>query len=149
MACRRHNGVASGGIFYGSKSASRDSSWLRHHCAYVLQLGEPWVGTLSVYDELMLAAALRLPVEMTYDERSARVHEVIKLVGLANHTNTKIGSNTSAGGLSGGQKRRFSIGLQMLKKPTLFFLDEPTSGLDAQSSLSVLNLLKVFLSFSF
>jgi ABC-type multidrug transport system ATPase subunit len=123
ISARRHNGIASGGIFYGSKSASRDSSWLRHHCAYVTQLGEPWVGTLTVYDELMLAAALRLPVEMSYEDRHARVTEVIKLVGLANHTHTKIGSNTSAGGLSGGQKRRFSIALQMLKKPTLFFLE--------------------------
>jgi ABC-type multidrug transport system ATPase subunit len=123
ISARRHNGIASGGIFYGSRSVSQASSWLRHNCAYVLQLGEPWVGTLTVYDELMLAAALRLPVTTSFTERSARVHEVIQLVGLSNHAHTKIGSNTSLGGLSGGQKRRFSIALQMLKKPTLFFLE--------------------------
>ena len=58
--------------------------------------------------------------------------------GLASFASVQVGGSTGAG-LSGGQKRRLCVALQLLNMPSLIFLDEPTSGLDATSSLELLN----------
>lgn len=66
-----------------------------------------------------------------------RVDEVISELGLENAQHTKIGTPFIKG-VSGGQKRRVSIGCELVTHPTLVFLDEPTSGLDAASAYYVM-----------
>ena len=83
-----------------------------------------------VYDELRLedmllyASKLRMQPDTTLSERTARVNEVIDLLELNGVRSNLIGK------LSGGQKKRASIAVELLADPRLLFLDEPTSGLD-------------------
>jgi ABC-type multidrug transport system ATPase subunit len=79
---------------------------------------------LTVHDMLIYAAQLRLPTDTNATERLAIVDQVIDTVGLTDRRSALIKQ------LSGGQKKRASIAVELLSNPRLFFLDEPTSGLD-------------------
>ena len=81
-------------------------------------------GSDSVFNTLMDAATLRLPVSMTKAERQARVEDVMKIFGLTPVKNNLVVK------LSGGQRKRLSIAMEFISNPTLFILDEPDSGLD-------------------
>jgi ABC-type multidrug transport system ATPase subunit/pSer/pThr/pTyr-binding forkhead associated (FHA) protein len=85
---------------------------------------------------LAYAAELRLPRDTTPQEREARIDEVVQELGLEDHQTTPIGR------LSGGQRKRVSIGVELLTKPSLFFLDEPTSGLDPATATRMMRLLR-------
>ncbi|HEX5501296.1 MAG TPA: FHA domain-containing protein [Thermomicrobiales bacterium] len=103
--------------YYGQMEAYRSS------IGYVPQ--DDIVPTeLTVERALHYAARLRLPADMSPSEVKARVEEVLDDLGLAERRDMPIKH------LSGGQRKRVSIGAELLSKPTLFFLDEPTSGLD-------------------
>ena len=66
---------------------------------------------------------------------------VVAQLGLGHAVNTKVGG-PDVRGLSGGERRRVSIGLQIVKSPSLLFLDEPTSGLDAHTSAKLVSSLR-------
>ncbi len=73
---------------------------------------------------------------MPDSEKKARVHAVIKLLGLNKCRRTLIG-DADVRGISGGERRRVSIGMELVTAPSLLFFDEPTSGLDSHSALQV------------
>jgi ABC-type multidrug transport system ATPase subunit/pSer/pThr/pTyr-binding forkhead associated (FHA) protein len=79
---------------------------------------------LTVEDTLRYAAALRLPPELGHKGRDRRVLEVLSALELQNHR------HLPAWRLSGGQRKRLSMGVELLTEPNLLYLDEPTSGLD-------------------
>jgi ABC-type multidrug transport system ATPase subunit len=79
---------------------------------------------LSIYDTLFYAASLRLSEEMNLDEKKKRVEKVLDILELEERRETPIHS------LSGGQKKRVNLGVELLTEPSILFLDEPTSGLD-------------------
>ena len=81
-------------------------------------------GKDTVINTLMDAAKLRLPKEITYEQRRRRVEEVMDIFGL-----TPVKGNLVEK-LSGGQKKRLSISIEFISNPSLFILDEPDSGLD-------------------
>ena len=87
------------------------------------------IGTLTVLETITYSAKLRLPDRMPLDEKKAIVDSVIAEMGLQECANTPIG-NWHMRGISGGEKRRVSIAMEILMRPRLLFLDEPTSGLD-------------------
>ena len=76
-------------------------------------------------------------------ELDQNIEELIKNLGLTDETNTIVG-DLFFKGLSGGQKRRLSIGLEALTSPINLYLDEPTSGLDSESALKVMEFLKTY-----
>lgn len=90
---------------------------------------------LTLFDMLDYAARLRMPHDSTENERISRIHTVIKSVELSGHEKTFIGR------LSGGQKKRASIAVELLSDPNLFFLDEPTSGLDPGTERNLMHTL--------
>ncbi|XP_065906246.1 broad substrate specificity ATP-binding cassette transporter ABCG2-like isoform X2 [Dysidea avara] len=108
--------------------------------AYVVQ-EDLLMGTLSVRENIAFSAALRLPTSMTKKERSDKVESVIAELGLSHVANSKVGTELIRG-ISGGQKKRTSIGMELIISPDIVFLDEPTSGLDATTAVSVITLLK-------
>jgi ABC-type multidrug transport system ATPase subunit len=94
--------------------------------SYVMQ-EDVLLPTLTVRETLQYAADLRLPPPSTREGRRAAVERVIMELGLKECADTRIGNNTHKG-CSGGEKRRTSIGAQMLANPSVLFCDEPTTG---------------------
>ncbi|KAI1439887.1 P-loop containing nucleoside triphosphate hydrolase protein [Annulohypoxylon stygium] len=115
---------------------------IRH--AYVMQQ-DILLPTLTVRETLRYSANLRLPPPTTEEERMRIVEEVILELGLKDCANTRIG-NSQHRGCSGGEKRRTSIGVQLLANPSILFLDEPTTGLDATSAYQLVRTLKTLAS---
>jgi ABC-type multidrug transport system ATPase subunit len=85
---------------------------------------------------LRYAARLRLPAGTPGDEVDRRVAEVLDVLGLAGRAGTRVGS------LSGGERKRASIAVELLARPRALFLDEPTSGLDPAAAAELLSLLR-------
>ena len=91
---------------------------------------------LTIYQALDYAAQLRMPADTSQDERHRRVTEVLEDLDLKHRQDVQIS------GLSGGQQKRVSIGVELLTKPGLFFLDEPTSGLDPGTETALMQLMR-------
>ena len=87
--------------------------------------------TLTVFEALLFAARLRLPENITDTEKHERVNVLLEKLGIAPIKDAKIGDITGgrARGISGGEMRRVSIGLELIASPDVLLLDEPTSGL--------------------
>ncbi|KAF8411433.1 hypothetical protein HHK36_003982 [Tetracentron sinense] len=105
--------------------------------AYVTQ-DDTLMTTLTVKEAIYYSAQLQLPDSMSVSEKKERAEITIREMGLQDAMNTRIGGWSSKG-LSGGQKRRVSICIEILTRPKLLFLDEPTSGLDSAASYHVMN----------
>ena len=91
---------------------------------------------LTVYQALDYAARLRMPRDTSKAERHKRIMEVLEDLDLAHRKDMQIS------GLSGGQQKRVSIGVELLTRPGLFFLDEPTSGLDPGTETAFMHLMR-------
>ncbi|KAF5181980.1 Abc transporter g family member [Thalictrum thalictroides] len=96
---------------------------------------------LTVEETLVFAAFLRLPTNMSKQQKYARVDMIIKELGLERCRSTRIGG-AFVKGISGGERKRTSIGYEILVDPSLLLLDEPTSGLDSTSANRLLRILQ-------
>ncbi|XP_065906229.1 broad substrate specificity ATP-binding cassette transporter ABCG2-like [Dysidea avara] len=108
--------------------------------AYVVQ-DDVVMGTLTVRENIAFSAALRLPSTYTRRDRRQKVDLVIKELGLTHVADSKIGTEYIRG-ISGGERKRTNIGMELIIAPGILFLDEPTTGLDASTAISVIRLLK-------
>ncbi len=122
----------SGKIYYDNYELHEND--LREFIAYVPQR-EILHKDLTLYKELWYAAKLRFKEKRT-EEMIERIKEVINSLGLSGKENTLIKN------LSGGEKRRLSIALELLFSPKVLILDEPTSGLDLHIEKKLMKLLK-------
>ncbi|KAI0927964.1 hypothetical protein AcW2_004129 [Taiwanofungus camphoratus] len=95
---------------------------------------------LTVHETLIFAARLRLPESISPAAKLARVDEVLTMLGLARIRDVRIGDGEKRG-ISGGEMRRVSIGLELVARPDILILDEPTSGLDSVSAARVAGVL--------
>src|SRR5215217_3796658 len=93
-------------------------------------------GQLTVRQALMYAAELRLPPDTTKADREQVVNEVLEELEMTNHLDTRVDK------LSGGQRKRASVALELLTGPSLLILDEPTSGLDPALDRQVMTMLR-------
>ncbi|KAB5516060.1 hypothetical protein DKX38_026708 [Salix brachista] len=105
--------------------------------AYVTQ-DDTLITTLTVKEAVYYSAQLQLPDSLSMAEKKERAEMTIREMGLQDAMNTRIGGWGSKG-ISGGQKRRVSICIEILTHPKLLFLDEPTSGLDSAASYYVMS----------
>lgn len=96
---------------------------------------------LTVAETLLFTALLRLPSSLTADEKAEAVERVISELGLTRCRNSMIGGPLFRG-ISGGEKKRVSIGQEMLINPSLLLLDEPTSGLDSTTAMKIITTVK-------
>ena len=97
--------------------------------------------TMTVKEALYMSALLRLPEEISEQEKMNKVNEMIKLLHLEQCENTIVGDSLSKG-ISGGERKRLSVGMEMITNPSIIFLDEPTSGLDTYSAYNLIKNLK-------
>lgn len=119
---------------------SLDSNLLKVISAYVMQ-DDLLYPMLTVEETLMFAAEFRLPRSLPTKEKRKRVQALIDQLGLRNAANTIIGDEGHRG-VSGGERRRVSIGVDIIHDPIVLFLDEPTSGLDSTSAFMVVKVLQ-------
>ncbi|WP_069742018.1 FHA domain-containing protein [Streptomyces sp. EN23] len=124
-----------GTVLYDGRDLYRDFAELRQRIGLVPQ-DDILHAQLTVRKALGYAAELRFPQDTAKAERQARVSEVIRELGLEQRADQPIHS------LSGGQRKRVSVALELLTKPSLLFLDEPTSGLDPGMDRSVMHMLR-------
>ena len=108
---------------------------IRHNIGFVPQKDIIHM-ELTVYQALDYAARLRMPPDTSKDERHERVMQVLEDLDLTHRKDVQIS------GLSGGQQKRVSIGVELLTQPGLFFLDEPTSGLDPGTETALMQLMR-------
>lgn len=124
-----------GEVHYAGRNLYDDYDELRHRIALVPQddvLHTP----LVVRDALAYAAQLRFPADTSGRARAERIEEVLAELDLTGQAEQRISS------LSGGQRKRTSVALELLTRPSLLFLDEPTSGLDPGMDRSVMRTLR-------
>ncbi|MFE2020557.1 FHA domain-containing protein [Streptomyces sp. NPDC059499] len=124
-----------GDVLYDNRNLYKQFAELRQRIGLVPQ-DDILHKELTVTRALRYAAKLRFPADTTEAERTARIHEVLAELKLDIHKDKKITS------LSGGQRKRVSVALELLTKPSLIFLDEPTSGLDPGMDRDVMQLLR-------
>ncbi|KAJ4833521.1 ATP-binding cassette sub- G member 5 [Turnera subulata] len=95
---------------------------------------------LTVEETLMFSAKLRL--RLPQDQLRAKVKSLVQELGLEQVAMTRVGDDRIRG-ISGGERRRVSIGVDVIHDPKVLILDEPTSGLDSTSALQIIDMLKV------
>ncbi|MEU1320208.1 ABC transporter ATP-binding protein/permease [Streptomyces tibetensis] len=124
-----------GEVLYDNRNLYKQFAELRQRIGLVPQ-DDILHKELTVKKALKYAAKLRFPADTTAAERQARIDEVLRELKLDIHKDKKVTS------LSGGQRKRVSVALELLTKPSLIFLDEPTSGLDPGMDRDVMQLLR-------
>jgi ABC transport system ATP-binding/permease protein len=115
--------ATTGSVYYDFRDLYSNYDELKHRIGLVPQESVTH-DQLTAKSALGYAAELRFPPDITENDRNQRVDEVLGELEMSQHANTRIVR------LSGGQKKRVNIGLELLTKPSLLFLDEPTSPLD-------------------
>ena len=130
-----HMPPTSGSVFVAGRDLYMFLAELRNRIGLVPQ--QDLLHTnLTIQQALEFGAALRFPRDTTAAERRVRVREVLNELELQERAQQRIDT------LSGGQKKRTNVALELLTKPALLFLDEPTSGLDPGLDRQVMNLLR-------
>ncbi|MFD5132860.1 ABC transporter ATP-binding protein/permease [Streptomyces olindensis] len=124
-----------GEVLYDNRNLYKQFAELRQRIGLVPQ-DDILHKELTVKKALKYAAKLRFPADTTGAERETRIDEVLRELKLDIHKDKKVTS------LSGGQRKRVSVALELLTKPSLIFLDEPTSGLDPGMDRDVMQLLR-------
>lgn len=123
-----------GQILFNGHSIKKEFELLKDMIGYVPQQ-EIIYENLTLYHMLRYTARMKMPKDTDASEVEKRINEVLEMVELTEHKDTFIRK------LSGGQKKRASIAVELLADPKLFFLDEPTSGLDPGTEENLMMML--------
>ena len=125
----------SGRVLYDGRDYYENIDEFRHSLGYVPQ-DDIIHRDLPLGSTLRYSAHLRLPAGSSATEKERAVQEALNVLGLAERSDLPVKA------LSGGQRKRASIGVELLTRPRVFFLDEPTSGLDPAMSAELMRLLR-------
>ncbi|KMZ56624.1 ABC transporter G family member [Zostera marina] len=137
LGSRELSGRLSGSITYNNKPFN---SSVKRNIGFVTQ-HDVHYPNLTVSETLRYTALLRLPDTLSRKEKMAMVDEVIESLGLVICRDSVVGG-VHVRGVSGGERKRVSIGQELLVNPSLLFLDEPTSGLDSTTAQRIVSMLR-------
>uniref|UniRef100_A0A0G4H7E0 ABC transporter domain-containing protein n=1 Tax=Chromera velia CCMP2878 TaxID=1169474 RepID=A0A0G4H7E0_9ALVE len=141
---RGGGGGTSAARFLGERSRLGSTrEWMKRASKIVPQ-DDTLLSTLTARQTLLYAAELSMP-EASKSERATRVSDVLSLLNLTAAAETKVGKSQEPNmrGLSGGERKRLSIGIELLTDPSVLILDEPTTGLDSRNAEDVLACLRM------
>ncbi|KAF9597374.1 hypothetical protein IFM89_017720 [Coptis chinensis] len=130
------NVIMTGNILLNGKKRRLDYGVV----AYVTQ-EDVLLGTLTVRETITYSAHLRLPSSMSKDDITGVIDGTIMEMGLQDCADRMVG-NWHLRGISGGEKKRLSIALEIITRPPILFLDEPTSGLDSAAAFFVIQTIR-------
>jgi ATP-binding cassette subfamily G (WHITE) protein 2 len=136
LANRKDHHGLEGQVFLDGKIQTED---YKYRVGYVVQ-DNIVSGNLTVRENLIFSANLRLSKTISSKDKSIIVDEVINQLGLQKCSDTKIGTEFQRG-VSGGERKRTNIGMELVLSPNVLFLDEPTTGLDSSTARNVMEYL--------
>lgn len=128
------NGILSNSSLDDSRTIMKSIS------AYVYQ-DDIILDTMTVKEAVLMSAILRLSKNISLDEKKRKVDHILGLLRLSHVADTVIG-NAQVKGISGGERKRTALAMELVSDPQLLFCDEPTSGLDSFSAFNVVDILK-------
>ncbi|KAL7410573.1 P-loop containing nucleoside triphosphate hydrolase protein [Mrakia frigida] len=126
-----------GSMAFNGEAAPKD---IKSSIAFVEQDDDYHLSGLTVRETLRYAALLRLPESMDRKKKEARAEEVLLMLGLKDCADVLVGG-ALVKGISGGEKRRLSLAVQLINDPSILVVDEPTSGLDSFIAQNVMQCL--------
>jgi len=132
------SGELSGHIYVNGNEANGS---IVKKCSGFVQQDDVVLDTMTVEEAIIMSARLRLPRELSDSEKMQKAQETIDVLGIRKCAKSIIGSAT-AKGISGGERKRVCMAMELVTDPSVLFLDEPTSGLDTFTAFSVVKLLK-------
>ncbi len=130
----------SGTVVFNGQDLYENYAQFAHHLGYVPQ-DDIIHRDLTVGQALYYTAKLRLPPDMLDSEIRERIRKVVSQLGLEGTEKVLIGSPEKKG-ISGGQRKRVNLAMELLTDPSVLFLDEPTSGLSSEDALMVMKVLR-------
>ena len=131
LSMKTKRGTVGGRLFYGEGGKEfgkdgKEDERIRESVGFVDQ-EDNLMGTLTVFESVLFSAFLRLPDGMSMDRKTKRVLAVLQDLRIVHIADSLIGIKGRRG-ISGGEKRRVMVAMEMVKVPAILFLDEPTSG---------------------
>ncbi|KAI9487865.1 MAG: ABC-2 type transporter-domain-containing protein [Benjaminiella poitrasii] len=138
LARRKTLGKVEGNILLNGESLMNDFERITGYCEQ-MDVHQPAV---TVREALQFSAYLRQPSEVSKKEKDEYVEQIIQLLEMEDIGDAQIGEVESGYGISIEERKRLTIGMELVGKPQLLFLDEPTSGLDAQSSYNIIRFIR-------
>lgn len=143
LAMKPKRGALGGDLYYGGKARGADAGAdeaAREAIGFVDQ-EDNLMGTLTVFESVLFSAFLRLPDATPMPDKAARVLQVLTDLRIAHIADSLIGIKGRRG-ISGGEKRRVVVAMELVKVPAVLFLDEPTSGLDSYNAALLVDCLR-------
>jgi ABC-type multidrug transport system ATPase subunit/ABC-type multidrug transport system permease subunit len=138
LAQRKNIGTVTGQVEVDGVPLRRDFQRTTGYCEQL----DVHVPECTVREALQFSAHLRQPAEVPESEKDAYVEEIIKILEMEDIADALIGTTESGLGISVEERKRLTIGVELVAKPKLLFLDEPTSGLDAQASYNIMRFMR-------
>ncbi|KAH7152018.1 ABC-2 type transporter-domain-containing protein [Dactylonectria estremocensis] len=136
LAQRKDAGEIKGSILIDGKPQGISFQRMTGYCEQM----DVHEATATVREALLFSALLRQPQHVSHDDKVSYVDHIINLLELEDICDALIG--TPGAGLSIEQRKRVTLGVELVAKPTLLFLDEPTSGLDGQSAYNIVRFMR-------
>jgi ABC-type multidrug transport system ATPase subunit len=136
LAQRKDTGIITGEVTVNGREPGDDFQRTTGYCEQ-LDIHEP---SATVREALEFSALLRQPNSVPYAEKLKYVDEVVELLELEEIQDAIVGS--PGRGLTIEQRKRLTIGVELVARPTILFLDEPTSGLDGQSAFNIVRFMR-------
>ncbi|KAF9434230.1 hypothetical protein BGZ76_008355 [Entomortierella beljakovae] len=138
LAQRKNIGSVTGQIEVDGVPFRRDFQRTTGYCEQL----DVHVPQCTVREALQFSARLRQPADISEEEKDAYVEEIINILEMNGIADALIGTTESGLGISVEERKRLTIGVELVAKPKLLFLDEPTSGLDAQASYNIMRFMR-------